>query len=265
MAMDREEMRDEVITIIGGRTDLDSQINTRLDWAYDIIANMYPWDDITEAEDTTTVLVPGTKDYSRPTALSTVELVRTVSDSDGTGESIDYQDYVDFSDKHPYQEGQAKGRPQEWTRTDGKVRVDPIPGTSQTSVVVGTDANNYYCILSHTSEAANAPITGGSYATYWALYTGSETASTWATGTSYRAEKLYMTGVGKVTLFAAAGTPDDAVSSLNRRLDEAIVYLTASKCFATIQEINGDAQYWKQQAIEIVDEVFGAETALNEG
>ena len=47
------------------------------------------------------------------------------------------------------------------------------------SVVVGTNGNDYYCILAHTSAAdgSTAPITGASHATYWA-----------ATGTTGRGE-----------------------------------------------------------------------------
>jgi len=49
--------------------------------------------------------------------------------------------------------------------------------------VIGTDANNYTCSLSHTSAAANRPITGGSYATYW-TQTGTG-GGTWVTDTAY--------------------------------------------------------------------------------
>jgi len=49
--------------------------------------------------------------------------------------------------------------------------------------VVGTDTNNYTCILSHTSDAANRPVTGGSYATYW-TQTGTG-GGVWADDTAY--------------------------------------------------------------------------------
>lgn len=39
------------------------------------------------------------------------------------------------------------------------------------SIVVGTDDNDYECILDHTSTTSNRPITGTSWATYWKLRT----------------------------------------------------------------------------------------------
>jgi hypothetical protein len=49
--------------------------------------------------------------------------------------------------------------------------------------VVGTDALNYTCILSHTAADSNKPVTGVDYATYWSQ-TGSG-GSVWASGTAY--------------------------------------------------------------------------------
>jgi len=49
--------------------------------------------------------------------------------------------------------------------------------------VIGTDALNYTCILSHTAADANKPVTGGSYATYWSQ-TGTA-GGVWASGTAY--------------------------------------------------------------------------------
>ncbi len=56
----------------------------------------------------------------------------------------------------------------------------------QTSVVVGTDGLNYTSIKDHTAAAENCPITGASWATYWAQQgTG---GGTWAAGTGYFAK-----------------------------------------------------------------------------
>ncbi|MGA2462889.1 MAG: PilC/PilY family type IV pilus protein [Thermodesulfobacteriota bacterium] len=55
-----------------------------------------------------------------------------------------------------------------------------------TNVVLGTDGKNYTCIQDHTAAAANCPITGASWATYWAQQgTG---GGTWASGTGYYAK-----------------------------------------------------------------------------
>lgn len=52
------------------------------------------------------------------------------------------------------------------------------------SLVVGSDDNLYQCILQHVSAAADKPITGANFATYWSLYT-TVTPSAWVDTTSY--------------------------------------------------------------------------------
>lgn len=54
---------------------------------------------------------------------------------------------------------------------------------SAPSEVVGTDGENYSCILGHTSAAANRPISGANYTTYW-IKTGTS-GGVWATPTAY--------------------------------------------------------------------------------
>lgn len=51
------------------------------------------------------------------------------------------------------------------------------------SVVTGTDALNYTCVLKHEAATINKPITGASYQLYW-KQTGSG-GSAWASGTDY--------------------------------------------------------------------------------
>ena len=53
------------------------------------------------------------------------------------------------------------------------------------SEVTGTDGLIYTCIRSHTSSAADKPITGANYKSYW-KQTGS-TGGTWVTATAYSA------------------------------------------------------------------------------
>jgi len=56
----------------------------------------------------------------------------------------------------------------------------------KTNVVLGTDGLNYTCIKDHIGAAANRPITGASWATYWAQQgTG---GGTWVAGTGYSAK-----------------------------------------------------------------------------
>jgi hypothetical protein len=63
-------------------------------------------------------------------------------------------------------------------------------------IVVGTDNNDYYCILEHTAAAADLPITGANYATYWAATGGTGGGQTWVADTVYEsnAEKRPVTG-----------------------------------------------------------------------
>ncbi len=49
--------------------------------------------------------------------------------------------------------------------------------------VIGTDTNNYTCILDHPAAAANRPTTGANYATYWTL--AGTLGVTWVSGTQY--------------------------------------------------------------------------------
>jgi len=58
---------------------------------------------------------------------------------------------------------------------------------SQVSVVVGTDGNDYYCILAHTAAVADKPITGANYATYWVATGGTGGGAVWVSGTVYAA------------------------------------------------------------------------------
>ena len=52
-------------------------------------------------------------------------------------------------------------------------------------LLVGTDSQVYRCILQHTSAAANQPVSGGSYTTYWAL-----ADDVWVSGQEYSAKSL---------------------------------------------------------------------------
>jgi len=57
------------------------------------------------------------------------------------------------------------------------------------SEVLGTDGNNYKCIRNHTSAAANKPITGADYTTYWKPEGSSGGA--WADSTAYTSLNQY--------------------------------------------------------------------------
>lgn len=65
-------------------------------------------------------------------------------------------------------------------------------------VVIGTDGNDYYCILAHTATADNEPITGANFATYWATTGGSGMGTTWANGEIYRTTYQIMSAIEEV-------------------------------------------------------------------
>lgn len=61
-----------------------------------------------------------------------------------------------------------------------------LPLSTASSTVLGTDGNYYQCIKAHTATAANCPVTGASWSTYW-MKTATATTNVWASGTSYTA------------------------------------------------------------------------------
>ena len=63
-------------------------------------------------------------------------------------------------------------------------------------VVAGSDGNSYYCSSFVTGAAANLPITGDDYATYWTQFsTDDDDGTTWETGKAYKSEQT-----GKILL-----------------------------------------------------------------
>lgn len=71
-----------------------------------------------------------------------------------------------------------------------KYEADEIAVHSYAHVVKGTDDQAYYCILDHTSAAANKPITGASYATNWSLFDADVNfGATWESGHAYKSDQ----------------------------------------------------------------------------
>lgn len=57
--------------------------------------------------------------------------------------------------------------------------------TKSLSVIIGSDLNEYKCILTHTSSAATRPVTGSDFATFWEATGNTGAAETWVTSTIY--------------------------------------------------------------------------------
>lgn len=51
------------------------------------------------------------------------------------------------------------------------------------SVIVGSDNNPYQCVMPHTAEASNQPISGSNWSMYWEQ--GGASVTAWASGTAY--------------------------------------------------------------------------------
>jgi hypothetical protein len=92
-----------------------------------------------------------------------------------------------------------------------------------TTIVTGTDALYYLCIKDHTSAAANHPITGADYATYWQATTATPN-TTWGTGVAYHSDVIRYSKVLRLQDFdVAADNPDFPV-----RWTQALIYGLAS-------------------------------------
>lgn len=93
--------------------------------------------------------------------------------------------------------GATGGTAYGWTRCGRKPAIvtysfGPCQGPA---VVAGTDGLQYYCIAAHAASAATKPITGGSYATYWAkMRKNIEAAPAWAEGMGYNTYPWTVTG-----------------------------------------------------------------------
>lgn len=62
---------------------------------------------------------------------------------------------------------------------------DTVLGTSSGDVVVGSDGNDYRCIVAHESDSSNKPVTGGNWASYWVSAGTTGQGTTWTTGDFY--------------------------------------------------------------------------------
>lgn len=82
----------------------------------------------------------------------------------------------------------------------------PVPNNT-TSIVVGTDSNNYLCKKSHASSSSNKPVTGSDWSTYWEQTIKSGVA--WADSTSYYSDVLYYSKVLRLQDFDAEGDNPD--------------------------------------------------------
>ena len=62
---------------------------------------------------------------------------------------------------------------------------ETVQALTASTIVVGTDGNDYECIKAHTSAAANKPITGANYLDYWKATGDTGDGVAWVTATAY--------------------------------------------------------------------------------
>ena len=65
-------------------------------------------------------------------------------------------------------------------------------------VVIGSDGNDYQCILTHTATTADTPITGANWATYWVATGDTGIGSLWVSGTVYPLTYQIMSAIEEV-------------------------------------------------------------------
>ena len=116
--------------------------------------------------------------------LSSV-LYRNTSGDDTAVEIIDSPRYEAIADKNSAGDVEMVYLVRDdVTRSNQRLYIYPAPSSvGTTSQVTGTDSLNYSCIMGHTSDTTNKPITGQNWRMYW--HQVGSSGSAWATATAY--------------------------------------------------------------------------------
>lgn len=274
----------EVQTIIG-RTDLEDNVKRRVNWAYDRIAGMYPWTEL-ESEDNTIALVEGDYQYAVPSTMRG-NGIRTIRYIDNTASKmITKRALDDFDDDHPLLSIGTPGKPNQWVVRGTNIEIFPAPGEGQVydSVVISAITKANPCaittVTAHSMSSGDqvkiAGITASDAATALNgnIYTVTVTSTTAFTlndmdnsdnstasdGTSTQVTTLKLSG----TAFPTALSSDSGTTILPRDVDEAIIYLAVSSMFILLQE-EETASYWRQLALNVIQEVIGTDDLLSPG
>lgn len=141
-------------------------------------------------------------DQDTPLNILTREEYLSIPDKKTSGDPISV--YIDYQLANP------------------TVYVWPVPNYPS-RIATGTDALRYLCIKDHTTAAANHPITGADYATYWVNVSNLPNVS-WNAGYEYHSDIIRYTKVLRLQDFdVAADNPDFPV-----RWMQALIYGLAS-------------------------------------
>jgi len=161
--------------------------------------------------------------------------LRFCCNSDG-GEIDIANSMIEFSESYPLLD--RSGAVVEVIEQGRNLYYQGIPTANE---VIGSDTLNYTCILNHTAAAANYPITGASYETYWSQ-TGSS-GGTWALGTAYeKADPLTIHFFRlPVDMSASDNEPDGIPANFHERL---LVNYAAYRTYEMVAEME-KAVYYK--------------------
>ena len=150
----RTQMKDEVETILT-RTDLTTQVELRLDWAYEDVADAKEWQ-VLLIEDKTVAMVTSTQDYSLPSTLRTAKYVTLVDDTGSTNVFMtmtaeDIGEWFDSSRNLT----EDLGQPRVYTLVGNKLRMFPIPSSTENTFklyIIGHKKISYFAGGSSTTD-----------------------------------------------------------------------------------------------------------------
>lgn len=272
----RTQMNSEVGAITGYSGSGDTTyINTRLGWAYEEIGQMYDWE-VLHTENTSLALTVGVKTYTIPSTIRKILTVRWVDIDEESSDFLEALDSTDFFNKYPYNDaviecsdttGATAGFIEGETVTQATSLATGIviseSGTAplvlkiayRTGTFVVSQAITGATSITPTMTPDSITIDGG-FPQSWTRIGGSLILSP-IPGDDEAGVKLYLDGYSYVTAFSG----DSSTSSLDSRLDQAIIYLATSKVFEMKREetTGANAVYWRTKALEIINQVWGNE------
>lgn len=124
----RDQMVVEVQTIIENPDTNATAIETRLNWAYEAVADSKYWR-VLQIEDKTTTLVTSQEDYSLPSTLKTAEYVWIVNETDNVKTILDVEDLAQYISQNRHI-NITEGHPRSWSMVGSKIRLYVIPSSA---------------------------------------------------------------------------------------------------------------------------------------
>ena len=179
-------------------------------------------------------------------------MYRDSSGDDVSLEIISEQQYNDLADKNETGDPEKIFLKSNILHASQKLYIWPTPTSVGTaSVVQGSDALDYTCIMGHTSAAISAPITGQTWQVYWQLL--GSTATGWVTATAYtNGNIIILTYKRPLFDFDAAVDNPDMPSGWNRYLLYRLAYDLAPEYGIALDE----RQWLRNEFMEAYHVIF---------